>query len=130
MTTASDTSTDGDTSAFLCDVLARRVERDQDLALGAMSVLGRRKRRGVIRRSLRSDDYGRRAQAIEALDSIGDRRLGSAVTKLVEHRPGRDTRPETKVIARLRHDDDPWISGLARRVGREGERMPEASPSL
>jgi HEAT repeat protein len=123
-------STDGDTIAFLCDVLARRVERDQDLALGAMSVLGAPEARGVIRRSLRSDDADVRAQAIEALDSIGDRRLGSAVTKLVEHRPGRDHATRYEAIAQLRHDDDPWISGLARRAEDEGDRMPDASPSL
>jgi HEAT repeat protein len=119
-----------DTIDFLCDVLARRVERDQDLALGAMSVLGAPAARGVIRRTLRSNDTDVRAQAIEALDSIGDRRLGSAVTKLVEHQAGRNHATRDEALVQLRHDDDPWISGLARRAGTRGDRMPDASPSL
>ena len=82
---------------FLCDVLARRRERDQDLLLGAMSVLGAPSARGVIRRCLRSGDVEVRAQAIEALDSLGDHRLGRALTRLVEHQP----RKRTGIATRL-----------------------------
>ena len=54
------------------------------LALGALVVLGAPEAGGVIRRCLRSDDPEIRAQAIEALDSIGDRRLTGALVGLLE----------------------------------------------
>ena len=42
---------------------------------------------GLLRRCLRSNDTEIRAQAIEALDSIGDRRLGRALVRLLEDDP-------------------------------------------
>ena len=63
-------------AAFLADVLARRRDQQQDLALDALAVLEMAEARGVIRRCLRSSDADVRAQAIETLDSLGDRRLG------------------------------------------------------
>jgi HEAT repeat protein len=115
---------------FLCDILARRRERDQDLLLGAMSVLGAPSARGVIRRCLRSDDAEVRAQAIEALDSLGDHRLGRALTRLVEHQPHAARRDRDETLRLLRDDDDPWIAGLARSVADGGGAMPDASPEL
>lgn len=116
---------------FLCDVLARRRERDQDLLLGAMSVLGAPSARGVIRRCLRSGDADVRAQAIEALDSLGDHRLGRALTRLVEHQPSRAHRGRDETLEILRDDGDPWIAGLARSVADRGDAMPDTtSPEL
>ena len=60
---------------FLMAVLARRESRTVGLALRALVVLGVPEAGGVIRRCLHSDDAEIRAQAIEALDSIGDREL-------------------------------------------------------
>ena len=120
----------GQAASFLADVLARRIERDQDLALEAMSVLGAPSARGVIRRCLWSDDADTRAQAIEALDSMGDRHLGRALTQLVEHRPGRDHATADEVVARLRDDGDPWIRGLARRIPSQGGDVESLSPGM
>lgn len=119
-----------DTAVFLADTLARRIERDQDLALEAMSVLGAPSARGVIRRCLWSDDADTRAQAIEALDSMGDRHLGRALTQLVEHRPGQNHATADQVVSRLRDDDDPWIRGLARRIRSQGVEMESTSPGM
>ena len=121
---------DDEATAYLRDVLARRIERDQDLVLDAMSVLGAPAARGVIRRCMRSADADVRAQAIEALDTIGDRRLGGALTRLIEHRPGGDPATRDEVLIRLRDDEDPWIRGLARRATRQGGEMPDSSPTL
>jgi HEAT repeat protein len=123
---------DVERSRFLCDVLARRQDRDQDLLLGAMSVLGAPSARGVIRRCLRSGDADVRAQAIEALDSLGDHRLGRALTRLIEHqhRPEEANPSRSESLRMLRDDGDPWIAGLARSVGAEGGPMPETSPEL
>ena len=57
-------------------------------ALDALVVLGAPEAGGVIRRCLRSDDPEIRAQAIEALDSIGDRRLTGALVRLLEDEVG------------------------------------------
>jgi hypothetical protein len=83
----------------------------------------------VIRRSLRSRDADVRAQAVEVLDSIGIRGLGHALTRLAD--PGIDRDRETRdgVLAWLGDDGDPWIRGLARRIGREGDHVPDPSPT-
>ena len=57
------------------------------MALAAMTALGAPAAGGVIRRSLGSADPDVRAQAIEALDSIGDRRLGRSIARLIEEAP-------------------------------------------
>ncbi|MEO5885426.1 MAG: cyclic nucleotide-binding domain-containing protein [Candidatus Limnocylindrales bacterium] len=115
---------------FLYDVLDRRVERHQDLALDAMSVLGAPAARGVIRRCLRADDADVRAQAIEVLDTIGDRRLGGALTALIEHQPGGRSTNRDDIVHALRDDMDPWIRGLARRIDGHGDPMPDDAPAL
>ena len=103
--------------AFLGDVLGRRRDQQQDLALGALAVLEMDEARSVIRRCLRSLDADIRAQAIETLDSLGDRRLGRAIARLVEvDLTAAAARPLDAEVARLRHDDDPWIRILADRV--------------
>jgi HEAT repeat protein len=115
---------------FLWDTLARRRERAQDLLLGAMSVLGAPSARGVIRRCLRWGDPDVRAQAIEALDSLGDHRLGRALTRLVEHQPAETHLDREETLRLLRDDDDAWIAGLARSVAARRDAMPDTSPEL
>ena len=74
-------------AVFLADVLGQRRDQQQDLALRALAVLEVDEARTTIRRCLRSTDADVRAQAIETLDSLGDRRLGRAIARLVEVRP-------------------------------------------
>jgi HEAT repeat protein len=102
--------------AFLCSVLDHRVVHARSMALGAMAALGAPAAGGVIRRSLGSTDPDVRAQAIEALDSIGDRGLGRSIARLIEDAPSAQLLDASTVLMRLRDDDDPWIRALARRV--------------
>ncbi len=102
--------------AFLCSVLDHRVLHAESMALGAMTALGAPAAGGVIRRSLGSTDPDVRAQAIEALDSIGDRGLGRSIARLIEDAPSAQLLDASTVLTRLRDDDDPWIRVLARRV--------------
>ena len=102
--------------AFLCSVLDHRVVHARSMALGAMTALGAPAAGGVIRRSLGSTDPDVRAQAIEALDSIGDRGLGRSIARLIEDAPSAQLLDASTVLMRLRDDDDPWIRALARRV--------------
>ncbi len=117
--------------AFLADVLGRRRDQQQDLALTALAVLEMDEARTVIRRCLRSTDADVRAQAIETLDSLGDRRLGRAIARLVEvDLTAAAGRPLDAEVDRLRHDDDPWIRTLADRVAGDGGAMPGPEASL
>jgi hypothetical protein len=93
-------------------------------------VLGAPSARGVIRRCLRWGDADVRAQAIEALDSLGDRRLGRALTRLVEHQPAETHLDREETLRLLRDDDDAWIAGLARSVAARRDAMPDTSPEL
>jgi HEAT repeat protein/ATP/ADP translocase len=101
---------------FLAAVLRHRERRLTDRALGALSVLGAPEAGGVLRRCLRSGDQEVRAQAMEALDSIGDRILRRAIVRLLDadtptQRPDRE-----RTLHELADDDDSWISALARRA--------------
>ena len=81
---AGSATTDPPVAAFLDSVLASRQRALEDQALGALAVLGSPEVGGVIRRCLRSNDVEVRAQALEALDSIGDRRVSTALIPLLE----------------------------------------------
>jgi ATP/ADP translocase/HEAT repeat protein len=120
----------GPDAEFLADVLDRRQRRHQDLALEALAVLDAPEARGVIRRCLWSTDPDVRAQAIETLDSVGDRRLGRSIARLVELDPTRTTSDPDDVLAALRHDDDPWIRVLAARSAGDGGAMAGPETSL
>jgi HEAT repeat protein len=117
--------------AFLGDVLERRRRRHQDLALDALAVLDVPEASGVIRRCLRSNDADVRAQAVETLDSVGDRRLGRSLARLVELEPASTTSShDDDVLDTLLHDDDPWIRTLAARSAGYGGTMTGADTSL
>jgi Cyclic nucleotide-binding domain len=70
-----------------------------------------------------------RAQAIEALDSIGDRELPRALVRLLEDE-ATGVRDHDDVLARLSDDEDPWINVLARRVQEGADAMPDTSRTL
>jgi HEAT repeat protein len=123
-----------DTSlGFLASVLARRERAHIDRALAALAVLGTPEAGGVLRRCLRSTDPEIRAQALEALDSLGDRRLRGAVVRLLDADAGDGGSDRGAVLRRLVDDGDPWIGELARRtIADEGgaAAMPETSRTM
>ena len=102
--------------AFLASVLLTREQQMTNRALGALAVLDAPEARGVIRRCLHSDDQEVRAQALEALDSIGDRRLSRAIVRLLDAGLAGGTMPRDRVLRELGDDDDPWVRVLARRI--------------
>lgn len=127
------TATDGGAVAFLATVLAQRERRAEDRVLGALAVLGAPEAGGVIRRCLRVDDPETRAQAMEALDALGNRRLGGGIVALMEARPETDRQSRDALLGRLADDDDPWIRALARRATRDangGAEMADTSRTL
>ncbi|MFL5755499.1 MAG: cyclic nucleotide-binding domain-containing protein, partial [Chloroflexota bacterium] len=74
---------------------------------------------GLLRRCLHAADAETRAQAIEALDAIGDARLGRSLVRLLDSdgtaAGGVDANVDA--IARsLADDPDPWVRALALRT--------------
>jgi HEAT repeat protein len=107
---------DGASADFLRFLLGRRASHVEDRLLGAVAVLGAPEAGGLIRRCLRSDDPETRAQAIEALDTLGERRLGRALVGLIES-DGHEGSPSTRdVLHALGDDSDPWVRALAMRT--------------
>jgi len=101
---------------FLVAILDVRRQQVVDRLLSAAVVLGSPESAGTIRRALRSTDRDARAQAIEAIDTIGDRRLGSAIVRLIEaEQAGGDLHPDQALDA-LGEDSDPWLRAIAVRA--------------
>jgi hypothetical protein len=87
----------------------------------------------VIRRCIRSDDAETRAQALEALDSIGDRRLSRAIVTFLDAEAGAIAESRDIVLHRLVDDPDPWVARLARRAIEDAEgadRMAETDRTI
>jgi HEAT repeat protein len=101
---------------FLETVLAQRIRRAEDRAIAALVAIGAPSAGGLMRRSLRSVDPEARAQAIEALDSLGDRRLGHALTACLEAAAEEARGDPVATLNRLAQDDDRWIRTLTRRI--------------
>lgn len=99
--------------ALLRASVERRVARLQDRAVLAVSTLGAADAADVVRRSLRSDP-DRRAQAVEVLDSIVDRRLGRAMAALLESATTLFGGSTDQAFIRLARDSDKWIAFMAR----------------
>jgi HEAT repeat protein len=119
----------GPETVFLASILRHREHDLANLALGALTVLGAPEAGGVIRRCLRSRDTETRAQAIEALESIGDPRLSGALVGLLDEAPA-TPQDRADALRRLADDDDPWIARMARTISTGGADMPETSRTL
>lgn len=103
---------------FLATVIDQRARQAEDRSIAAVLAVGAPAAGGLMRRSLRSTDPDARAQAIEALDSLGDRRLGRALVACLEAATASPTDDPFTTLDRLAQDDDRWIARLARRVRR------------
>ncbi|MGI8829551.1 MAG: HEAT repeat domain-containing protein [Candidatus Limnocylindria bacterium] len=104
----------GTAAELLNFTLEQRELQAQRRVLAAISALGAPEANGTIRRALRSRDAEVRAQAIEALDALGDPRLGRALAGLLDREPVAPDGADT--VAFLADDPDPWISTLANRT--------------
>ncbi|MEO8228562.1 MAG: HEAT repeat domain-containing protein [Chloroflexota bacterium] len=106
----------GQTVAFLQSILAGRGAHIERRLVHALAILGAPDDGGLIRRCLGSDDAEIRAMAIEALDSLGDRRLRRAVVDLLESEPDERRSDTVEMLESLVEDPDPWIRAIASRV--------------
>jgi HEAT repeat protein len=98
---------------FLRDILVRREWQIEERLLMAVAVAGAPDASGLLRRCLRSNDMETRAQAIEAIDTLGDRALGRALVRLLESESDGVVAGATDVLRALTGDPDPWVRALA-----------------
>ena len=101
---------------FLGSILRRREWQIEERLLTAVALAGAGDISGLLRRCLRSDDSDVRAQAIEAIDSLGDRGLGRALVRLLESDETGPSRPRAEVLHELAADADPWVRALSVRA--------------
>ncbi len=109
---ASRLNPDSATGRYLVRVLEQRAARLIDWVLLAVTTLETRPMMSVVERGIRSGDSETRAQAIEALQSVGERSVLTVLLPLLEsdRRPGRH---DPDVLRSLSNDFDPWIRALA-----------------
>ena len=113
---------------FLCGLIGRRERRTEAQLLTAIATLGAPEATGLLRRSLRAPDPDVRAQAIEALDALGDRQLGREVVGLLDTDVVAGNEATDDALRSLGGDPDPWIRSLALRA--IGDRMTAAYREL
>jgi HEAT repeat protein len=105
---------------FLMFILARRQSEILGRLLTALAVLGAPEAGGLLRRCLLSGDPEVRAQAIEAVDSVGDHELRRAIVRLLDATGSETGASGDEVLRDLESDPDRWIRALAVRA--RGER--------
>jgi HEAT repeat protein len=103
-------------TAWLAELLERKRATTVHRLLTLLSVTGAPEAGKSIRRSLASRDPETRAQAIEALDAVGDRRLRRVAVRLIEDASDGAPDDPIAVARRLSADRDPWVRGLALRT--------------
>ena len=108
-------------AAFLGQVVRRRESAIEARMLTALAILGAPEASGLIRRSLHAHDAEIRAQAIEAVDALGDAKLARGVVRLLDSEiaPAGAVAGVADVIATaqaLSDDRDPWVRALALRT--------------
>jgi hypothetical protein len=118
---------------FLASVLELRRRDIEDRLVRVLAGPGTTDSSGPIRRSLRAGGPDVRAQAVEALEAVGDRQLARSLARLIDdgaHIPVPDD--GTNVVTTLARDPDPWIRLLATMATRElgGFPMPDTHQTL
>lgn len=108
---------------FLIRVLDNRVSRLIQWVLLAMSTNQTREVMGVVGRGVRTDDPETNAQAIEALESVGERSVLDVLLPLLEPVPsGVQSKDHRETLRELSTDFDPWLRALALRcLARDAE---------
>lgn len=107
------------TAAYLGAVIGAREAGIEARLLQALGVLGAPEASGLIRRCLHAPDPEVRAQAIEALDTLGDPGLTRGVVSLLEGDVDEGAGGDAGVIVAataLSHDADRWVRALALRT--------------
>jgi HEAT repeat protein len=101
------------TRRFLAGVLQRRSSKLSNWVLLAMTTGATEQVMPVVQRGVDSSDAETRAQAIEALETIGERSLMTVLLPLLEAGSEAPVMGEREALRELSTDFDPWLRALA-----------------
>jgi hypothetical protein len=120
-------SSAGGSVRFLGDRLRAQASLCEGRLIKTVGLFGDSHTMDLVRRSMNGTDIENRAAALEALDTIGDKKLAGSIVALLEEDP-RPAEP-SDVIAALLKNPDPWLRTLAVRSTSE-LRLREFVPLL
>jgi len=102
---------------FLRDRLQSLRERSEAEVLQALEVLGSGDALRLAAKGMRAEDRTLQAQAVEALETLGDPRLARAFTRLLESGiEGKDRLDPSRTLEELSAENDPWLRGVSLRL--------------
>jgi hypothetical protein len=104
-----------ETAVYLGRVLEMRREVLLRWVLMALTTPATSSVMTTVETGIRSDDAEVKAQAIEAVESIGASKVIRVLIPLLEDEPGSNSPDPDRALANLSEDFDPWIRSLARR---------------
>jgi HEAT repeat protein len=107
---------DSQALAFLAALLRRKESQAIQLILQALALIEAPETMRLARRGLGSSDPERRAQALEAIDAVGDKRVTRGLLPLLEGPPPEPVWGVQKVLAELAGHPDRWLKALAARA--------------
>lgn len=105
---------------FLHGVLLARTDRLEQWVLMAMTTVDTEDVMPLVQRGVSARDEETRAQAVEALETVGDRRVLEVLLPLLDRPPGRPDTAEREALRALAADFDPWLRALAVRCLYDG----------
>ena len=111
---------EGDSSRgiiLLRDLLREREWQTEQRILSALALIGTAGSIRLISAGLKSRDQQMRADALEALDTLGDRRIAQGLVPLLEETPKDSAAPDSRtVLKELSGHADPWLRAFAVRA--------------
>ncbi len=108
---------------FLGNRIRRLRERREMEILRALEALGSGEALTLVGAGMRSQDQALRAQAIEALETLGDPDLARAFTRMLEGGVDAKGRPgKSRALDGLSRERDPWLRAVALRALAERAR--------
>jgi HEAT repeat protein len=110
-------SNDSFSVTYIHDLLHQREWQIERRIVRALALISSPEATDLILRGLRATDAETRAQALEAIDAIGDKRIARGLIPLMEqHAPEPSAGDTRETLKRLTEDLDPWIRVLAVRA--------------
>ena len=102
---------------FLRDLLREREWEIERRILQALALIGTSESIHLISQGLKSQDHEIRAQALEALDTLGDRQIAHGLVPLFEDPSASSAPQDTRVVLKeLTMHTDPWLRAFAVRA--------------
>jgi HEAT repeat protein len=123
----------GQAAKLLRELLSARASQSELRLVKTVGLLGDRDAMGLVAKSLRSRDAETRAEAVETLETLGDKRLAKTIIPLLEDSRSIQGRQAAwtpaEGLAHLMAQRDSWTRALAARAAAE-LNLSELAPNL